>query len=45
MSEPLKKLDLVGRWFHIFGPEGVVHYQGTVRGKIDDTRYLILFCD
>jgi hypothetical protein len=43
--EALPKLDLVGRWFHIFNADGVVQYQGLVRGKVDETRYLIQFCD
>lgn len=45
MSEALEKLDLVGRWFHIFNEEGLVQYQGVIRGKVDETRYLIQFCD
>jgi hypothetical protein len=49
MKKPTKQQSapqgLVGRFFHIFGDEGDVRYQGKVIAQVDPTRYLVQFYD
>lgn len=43
-KKPFGEMGLVGRCFHIFD-KGRWRYQGIVRGKLDDQRYLVQFFD
>src|SRR5262245_39935518 len=43
--DALPPFEFVGRYFHVFGDDGSVNWQGRVVGQIDPTHYLVQFYD
>ena len=40
-AKPAEPAGLVGRYFHIWGDDGCINYQGKVVAQIDATHFLV----